>query len=166
MPARLTSSLDSPRAVDDEPPQRPVMELDDDTGAPPAPRIVCPAQSRWNGEACVATEVHCPPGSIRSGPACVGNVACPDKTQWSGAACERVDSATSSGSPGECTFKINSIPATEVFVDGKLLGQTPIMGLRWAAGRHVFVFSADRGKKSVTTTCKAGETKTVVVKLD
>lgn len=66
---------------------------------------------------------------------------------------------------GNGTLNINSIPVSKVVLDGKPLGSTPKVGVSVSAGSHTVTFiHPEHGKKSVTVTVKAGETKTAAVK--
>ncbi|WP_437683726.1 PEGA domain-containing protein [Sorangium sp. So ce131] len=68
---------------------------------------------------------------------------------------------------GSATLNINSIPVSKVVLDGRPLGSTPKVGVSVPAGSHTVVFiHPDLGKKSVTVSVKAGETKTAAVKFD
>jgi hypothetical protein len=62
---------------------------------------------------------------------------------------------------GNCTLNLNSIPASKVVLDGRPLGMTPKVNIAVPAGAHMVVFAADGARKSASTTCKAGERKTV-----
>ncbi|MGK3993384.1 PEGA domain-containing protein [Sorangium sp. So ce1024] len=65
------------------------------------------------------------------------------------------------------TLNINSIPVSKVVLDGRPLGSTPKVGVSVPAGSHTVLFiHPELGKKSVTVTVKAGETKTAAVKFD
>jgi len=66
---------------------------------------------------------------------------------------------------GGCTLNFNSIPASRVVLDGMPLGMTPKVGIAASAGPHSVLFVADGNKKSTSATCKAGETKTVAVRI-
>jgi serine/threonine-protein kinase len=67
---------------------------------------------------------------------------------------------------GNCTLNINSIPVSNVVLDGRPLGGTPKMGVSVSAGAHSVTFiHAEHGKKTTGVTCKAGETKTVAQRL-
>jgi serine/threonine protein kinase len=68
---------------------------------------------------------------------------------------------------GTGTLNINSIPVSKVVLDGKPLGSTPKVGVSVPAGSHTVTFiHPDLGKKSVTVTVKAGETKPAVVRFN
>jgi PEGA domain len=76
------------------------------------------------------------------------------------------DPAPKAAAPsGGCTLNFNSIPASRIVLDGRPLGMTPKMGVSASAGPHSVLFVADGNKKSTSATCKAGETKTVAVRL-
>ncbi len=66
---------------------------------------------------------------------------------------------------GNGTLNINSIPVSKVVLDGRPLGSTPKVGVSVPAGSHTVTFiHSELGKKSVSVTVKAGETKTAAVK--
>jgi serine/threonine-protein kinase len=66
---------------------------------------------------------------------------------------------------GTGTLNINSIPVSKVVLDGRPVGSTPKVGVSVPAGTHTVVFiHPEKGKKSVSVTVKAGETKTAAVK--
>lgn len=66
---------------------------------------------------------------------------------------------------GNGTLNINSIPVSKVVLDGRPLGSTPKVGISVPAGSHTVVFiHPEKGRKSVSVTVKAGETKTAAVK--
>jgi len=68
---------------------------------------------------------------------------------------------------GNCTLNINSIPVSNVILNGRPLGGTPKLGVSVAAGSHTVVFvHPEFGRKSTSTSCKAGETKTVAMRLN
>jgi hypothetical protein len=64
-----------------------------------------------------------------------------------------------------CALQLNAIPSAEVLLDGRRLGPTPRMAVEAVPGTHTLMFLTDDAKKVVTIACKAGETKTVAVKL-
>ena len=58
------------------------------------------------------------------------------------------------------------MPPSGVIVDGRPLGLTPKVGVSVDPGAHNVVFMRpDSAKKSVSVTCKGGESKTVAVHL-
>lgn len=62
-------------------------------------------------------------------------------------------------------LNINSIPVSKVILDGKPIGSTPKVGISVPIGTRTVVFiHPDKGKKTVSVTLKAGETKTAAVK--
>lgn len=74
--------------------------------------------------------------------------------------------AAAAGS-GTCTLNINSIPVSNVVLNGRPLGGTPKLGVSVSAGSHTVVFiHPEYGKKSTKASCKAGETKTVAMRLN
>lgn len=79
---------------------------------------------------------------------------------------KKPDEKPSGGGGGNCTLNINSIPVSNVVLDGRPLGGTPKLGISVSAGSHSVTFvHPEYGKKSTGTTCKAGETKTVAMRL-
>lgn len=68
---------------------------------------------------------------------------------------------------GEAFLNINSIPASNVVLDGKPLGTTPRLKVSVPSGAHTVVFVNPELslKKSVSVTVGAGETKPVIAKL-
>jgi PEGA domain len=66
---------------------------------------------------------------------------------------------------GNGTLNINAIPASNVLLDGRPMGQTPKMGVSVPPGSHTVMFvNADHGRKSKSITVEAGKTATVVVR--
>jgi serine/threonine-protein kinase len=66
---------------------------------------------------------------------------------------------------GETAFlNCNSIPPSQVIVDGRQLGTTPISGIEVAPGTHAVVFVSGEGRKARSVSVKPGETKAVVVR--
>lgn len=63
---------------------------------------------------------------------------------------------------GQALLNINSIPASQILLDGRPVGRTPLIGVKVSAGPHtvVFVHEGDRATKSVNAA--AGKTSTVV----
>ncbi|KYF66825.1 hypothetical protein BE15_47820 [Sorangium cellulosum] len=75
--------------------------------------------------------------------------------------------AAPAAAAGAATLNINSIPVSKVVLDGRPLGSTPKVGVSVPAGSHTVTFiHPELGKKSVTVSVKAGETKTAAVKFD
>ncbi|HTN87826.1 MAG TPA: PEGA domain-containing protein [Sorangium sp.] len=75
--------------------------------------------------------------------------------------------AAPAAAAGAATLNINSIPVSKVVLDGRPLGSTPKVGVSVPAGSHTVTFiHPDLGKKSVTVSVKAGETKTAAVKFE
>jgi hypothetical protein len=69
------------------------------------------------------------------------------------------------GGSGTCSLNINTIPSSHVTLDGRNLGTTPRLGVMVAAGSHNIVFSTENSRKSTITSCRAGETKTVAIRM-
>ncbi|HKP58361.1 MAG TPA: PEGA domain-containing protein [Polyangiales bacterium] len=72
------------------------------------------------------------------------------------------DSKASNGTPG--LLRINSRPWSQVFIDGKLIGNTPQFGISLPAGKHsVRLVNAEFGMSKVfTLKLGAGESVTRV----
>jgi hypothetical protein len=64
-----------------------------------------------------------------------------------------------------CTFNFNSIPSTVVTLDGRTLGTTPQLGVSATPGSHAIVFTDSDNKKATSVACRAGETKTIAVRM-
>ena len=66
---------------------------------------------------------------------------------------------------GKGTLNINSIPVSNVILDGKPLGQTPKVGVSVSPGPHTVIFvHPDMGRKAKSVTVEAGKTATAVVR--
>ncbi|MDX2053763.1 MAG: PEGA domain-containing protein [Polyangiaceae bacterium] len=66
---------------------------------------------------------------------------------------------------GGARLNLNSIPVSNVILDGRPLGATPKLGISVPAGTHTVVFvHAQLGRKVQTVTVEAGETKTAAVR--
>ena len=76
-------------------------------------------------------------------------------------------SGSSASSVGEGYLNINSLPASQVMLDGKLLGNTPKVHVPVSAGSHTVVFTNnDQGlKKQISVSVGAGETKPAIARL-
>jgi serine/threonine-protein kinase len=62
-------------------------------------------------------------------------------------------------------LNMNSIPVSNVILDGHVLGSTPVIGRAVSPGSHTVVFVHPDGKrKIVSTTVGAGERKTAYVR--
>ncbi|MBI5533936.1 MAG: hypothetical protein HY898_14540 [Deltaproteobacteria bacterium] len=65
----------------------------------------------------------------------------------------------------DAVLNINSIPPSQVAVDGRPVGTTPLAGFKTTAGSHSVVFlHPEKGKKNVMVTVQAGERKAVAVR--
>jgi hypothetical protein len=69
------------------------------------------------------------------------------------------------GGGGTCSLNINTIPSSHVTLDGRNLGNTPRLGVMVPSGTHNIVFSTENARKSTITSCRAGETKTVAIRM-
>ena len=66
---------------------------------------------------------------------------------------------------GTGTLNINSIPVSNVILDGRPMGSTPQVGLSVPAGNHTVVFvHADHGRKSRVVNVPAGGAATAAVR--
>ncbi len=66
---------------------------------------------------------------------------------------------------GTGTLNVNSIPVSNVIVDGRPMGSTPKMGLSVPAGTHTVVFvHPEHGRKVVTVTVAAGQSQTAATR--
>lgn len=76
------------------------------------------------------------------------------------------DSRTgSSAATGKATLNFNSIPSSTVVLDGRPLGQTPVMGVSVESGPHNVVFvHPERGRKVVQVSVDSGAKRTVSVR--
>jgi serine/threonine protein kinase len=78
---------------------------------------------------------------------------------------EKKPASSGGGGGGNCTLNINSIPVSNVVLDGKPLGGTPKIGVSASAGSHTVIFiNPEEGRKVTSVTCKSGDTKTVAVR--
>ncbi|MBW2523021.1 MAG: hypothetical protein JRI23_02540 [Deltaproteobacteria bacterium] len=71
-------------------------------------------------------------------------------------------------SPGveqESKLVLNSIPPSQVMVDGRSVGNTPVGDVQVAPGQHTVIFiHPEKGRKARSVAVKPGETKVVTVK--
>lgn len=65
---------------------------------------------------------------------------------------------------GSATLNINSIPVSNIILDGKPLGSTPKVGVRVPAGTHTVVFVSGAKRKVASINVPGGQTKTVAVR--
>lgn len=66
---------------------------------------------------------------------------------------------------GKGTLNINSIPVSNVILDGKPLGPTPKVGVSVSPGPHTVIFvHPEHGRKAKSVTVEAGKTATAVVR--
>ena len=74
---------------------------------------------------------------------------------------EKATTTKAAPAAGQGTLNVNSIPVSNVIVDGRPMGSTPKMGLSVPAGTHTVVFvHPEHGRKVVTVTVAAGATQT------
>jgi hypothetical protein len=68
-------------------------------------------------------------------------------------------------SSGKGTLNINSIPVSNVLLDGKPLGQTPKVGVSVSAGPHTVIFvHPEHGRKAKSVNVEAGKTAAAIVR--
>ena len=72
--------------------------------------------------------------------------------------------AVARASAGKLHLSTRTHPPSKVLVDGRAVGLTPKVGISVAAGTHTVIFVSDRGRKTSSATCKAGERKTVAIR--
>ncbi len=66
---------------------------------------------------------------------------------------------------GKGTLNINSIPVSNVILDGKPLGQTPKVGVSVSPGSHTVIFvHPEHGRKAKSVTVEAGKTAAAIVR--
>jgi serine/threonine-protein kinase len=72
---------------------------------------------------------------------------------------------TATSSSGKGTLNINSIPVSNVILDGKPLGQTPKVGISVSPGSHTVIFvHPEHGRKAKSVTVEAGKTAAAIVR--
>ncbi len=75
--------------------------------------------------------------------------------------------STSVTPPNTATLNFNSIPPSRIVLDGRPMGQAPLLGVSVTAGTHTVLFvHPEKGRKSIAVTVGAGESKTAHVKFD
>lgn len=73
--------------------------------------------------------------------------------------------AAAAAPSGQATLNINSIPVSNVILNGRPLGPTPKVGVSVPAGSHTVVFiHPDHGRKVRAVTVQAGQTATAAVR--
>jgi len=89
-------------------------------------------------------------------------------TSSSSSTSSRASSGSSSGAratSGQGMLNINSIPVSNVILDGRPIGSTPKLGVKVSAGTHTVVFvHPQHGRKSSSVTVAAGGTATAAVR--
>ncbi|MBP9113427.1 MAG: hypothetical protein KBF88_11510, partial [Polyangiaceae bacterium] len=75
--------------------------------------------------------------------------------------------ATESAPKGDAKLTMNSLPSSNIILDGKSIGTTPKVGYPVSAGEHTITFNnAEQSlKKTTQVNVSAGDTKVVVMKL-
>jgi hypothetical protein len=74
-------------------------------------------------------------------------------------------SAFASDAGGHGFLNINSLPSSDVMLDGERIGETPKVHLEVSSGTHVVTFVRDGGSRVVSVTVGPGETKTAAVRI-
>src|SRR5213075_435564 len=87
------------------------------------------------------------------------------KSESSPAERPKVAALSPAPNPAACTLNLNTIPASRVALDGRDLGMTPKSGISVQPGTHGVLFANEGGKKVTSAQCKAGEQKTVMMRL-
>ena len=79
----------------------------------------------------------------------------------------RDEAAPAATGGGNGTLRINSRPWSQVFVDGKLLGNTPQMNVSLSEGQHrISLHNPEFNlRKNITVTIRAGEIETQIIAL-
>jgi serine/threonine-protein kinase len=78
---------------------------------------------------------------------------------------EPVADAKPAPASGKGTLNINSIPASNVILDGKPLGQTPKVGVSVTPGPHTVIFvHSEHGRKAKSVNIEAGKTAAAIVR--
>ncbi|HEX4478032.1 MAG TPA: PEGA domain-containing protein [Polyangiaceae bacterium] len=67
-------------------------------------------------------------------------------------------------SAGSATLNVNSIPVSNVILDGRPIGATPRAGVRVSAGSHTVVFVSGTMRKVSSVSVGSGQSKTVAVR--
>jgi eukaryotic-like serine/threonine-protein kinase len=92
----------------------------------------------------------------------LGFDSAPEPTKTS----ERPARSETASAAGPGTLNINSVPISNVLVDGRPLGPTPQVGIRVAPGAHSILFvSSDYGRAERQVTVAPGSSRTVAVRL-
>src|SRR5262249_6369712 len=102
---------------------------------------------------------------LAAAPASVAAKAEAPKAEAEEAEAPKAGAQKSAPNPAACTLNLNTIPASRVAIDGRELGMTPKIGVSVQPGMHIVVFVSEGGKKVTSAQCKAGEQKTVIMKL-
>jgi len=68
------------------------------------------------------------------------------------------------GGGGGAILNINSIPMSNILLDGRPVGTTPKLGVHVSAGSHVVTFVNGSDRKASSVTVSAGDKKTVAVR--
>lgn len=93
----------------------------------------------------------------------MGDVHCELGTSWDGTVCRPAEPQPTTGMP-TCTLFAMSTPSAQVFVDGKLVGVTPLRATL-AVGSYIASFIDGTARRNVTFECQADQVHKVVVQL-
>ena len=91
-----------------------------------------------------------------------GTVTPPDSVPTPPPAPQTAPSA--SANAASATLNINSIPVSNILLDGRPVGQTPKVGISVKAGNHTVVFLKGSDRKSSSVMVSPGQTRTVAVR--
>jgi serine/threonine-protein kinase len=104
-------------------------------------------------------ETDSKPGKVPSGPAPGKVPVAPTPPK------EPIADAKPAAASGKGTLNINSIPVSNVILDGKPLGQTPKVGVSVSPGAHTVIFvHPEHGRKAKSVTVEAGKTAAAIVR--
>jgi hypothetical protein len=132
---------------------------------PSVPAPVAPRQAAASGSGGGGGGSRRSSGGARSTPSAVSSQAPVYRPQPEEPAPQPAPEPRASGGTG--TLRVNTRPWSKVFVDGRLIGNTPQMNVPLDAGRHtVTLVNDDFGiRKTIKVDIKAGEVETQVLTL-
>ena len=104
-------------------------------------------------------------GGGGGGRVAVGGGRAPAKGLGAALAADKGEDKAVAAPGGQGTLNINSIPVSNVILDGKPLGPTPKVGIKVSAGAHTVVFvHSEHGRKVRGVNVKPGEAATAAVR--
>ncbi len=130
----------------------------------PAPEAAPPAEPAPSESAPAAPSGGGTTGSRTTSTRSTATAAAPSSTSSTSTA---ATSSTGAREGGTGTLRINTRPASEVYVDGRLVGHTPQMNIQLSAGSHrvTLVNEEFDVRRTISVDVRAGETVTKVVEL-